>query len=532
MQAIFQAVYLLCILLFVVGLGHHHLQLIQFPLPLSYNEASGATVTGYIASGGNPYAIEAQPARTSVYPILFNLMAAPLTPFFGNTLVLHRVINGLLLLGCAALFYRVTYRYCRSHFDSLAATALLYCGFMVFSTPLASPNGIGLILFFGAIFLPLLDDFSKRSLLAALVLGVATLHAKQYFVASLGFMALLLFLNVSKRSGIYFGLCSVALSVVVMAAVLSVAPYYLDATLFAVSGASDFASDNKYMWPQWAKYLPIAAPVIGVLCLGYAGALLANRQRGERRQDPAAVEQKRIDVLSWHHPLLPAGVNPLWLYLVCCIFIFTVSLGRNPGNDLTYLFQLVSPFLLALAAYAISLVTQWRWFLRVLLLTAFVTHYNALSHDFEVRSQAEWQKLETLVAGADAIYATPIILELIADRGIDVYNNGHTSYFMTAQSKPAFLVRDEPAAQVGTLWAAWVEDVHTRIRERRFDLLLVDFWTQIPDGVDAQGAEVDGPTLLRKHYRVRETLDVAVANRPGGGNFPVQIWEPRRKPRD
>ena len=26
--------------------------------------------------------------------------------------------------------------------------------------------------------------------------------------------------------------------------------------------------------------------------------------------------------------------------------------------------------------------------------------------------------------------------------------------------------------------------------------------------------------------------DVAVANRPGGGNYPVQIWEPRRKPRD
>lgn len=518
--------YLVCIVVFLCAIGYHHFQLVTYPLPLSYNEASLVSVTQYLVQGNNPYATEAQPANTSVYPILYNLIAAALATWFDNTLVLHRVVTAAALVGCAILFFRVTAAACHSRLDALATTALLYCGLMVFSTPLASPNGVGLVIFLGALYLPLLDGFSRRSLLIALLLGIMAFHAKQYFVAALSFVALLLFLKQSKTLGVGFGLAGLIGSLVLLAVILPGSPYYLDALVFAVSGASELASSNTHMWQQWFEYLKVLGPIILALVAGLAA----------RRFLPDTIEQTSgertlLSVSSPHTPLFTRGVNAHVVFLVCSALIFTVSLGRNPGNELTYLFQLVSPFLLTLAAVAITR-SRWQWPLRLLVLIAFYTHYQALSHDFGVRNLDQWQKLEQAVSEAETIYSTPVALELIANKNGEVFNNGHTLYFKLAGRKPALLVRDDPTQRADHLWRQWVSGIHDKVRTRAFDAIIIDAWTPLPDLDLGTDRAVKGSSLLRKYYRPRETLDISLANRPGGGNYKVQIWEPRLNHRD
>lgn len=518
----FTTFYTLCVAVFLALTAYHSVQLILYPLPLSYIEPSILTVTDYIASGHNPYSLEAQPARTSVYPVLYNIIAAPLTDIFGNTLPMHRALSALCLLLCCLLFYRVTYQACRSHADTLATTTLLYCGFMVYSTPVASPNGIGLLLFFTALYVPAIDNYSTRSLIVSVVAGVLAFHAKQYFVAALGFMALYIFLADSKSRGVYFGMAALLTFLTSLALILPGSPYYLDALVFAVSNASDLAASNAYMWEQCKEYSIIAGPVIAVTALGLA--LAAGRNTPDSHLS-------LLNIKNWRAPLFPRGASLPWVLLACSSLIFIVSIGRNPGNHLTYLFQIVSPFLLTLAAVSIARGRRIRWAMRAIILLAFYTHYNLLSHDFSVEDEENWATLESIVATGDSIYATSIVLEQILQQGGEVYNNGHTPYFQVAKNKPALLVRRDYEKTTDALWQAWTTDIHDRLANQHFDLVVIDPWTPVPDLITADGTRITGAAALKSSYRKRMTLSISLANRPGGGKYAVSIWEPRPKRR-
>lgn len=526
-QKTLTALYVLFSLGLLGVMAFHHLQLINYALPLSYVEPAILTVTDYIASGNNPYALEAQPARISVYPVLYNIIALPLVEILGNTLPVHRAISAAFLVLCCTLFYVVTYRSSRSHADTLATTALLYCGFMVYSTPVASPNGVGLFLFLGALYVPILDKFSTRSLVISLLMGVLAFHAKQYFVASLGFLALYLFLAKSIKHGICFGVIAALLFATTLGAILQSSPYYLDSLVFAVSGASDLASDNKYMWQQWREYLPVAWPVLLIVAVGAINFAVA--RRGESRVKPHVKDKANTPLVNyarWNAPLFAKTANASWVFLACSVFIFVFSIGRNPGNHLTYLFQIVSPFLLALSAVAIAKASWQKWPLRLLLLCAFSTHYNLLSHDFSVKNLNNWNTVKASLANADSAYATPIVLEQFVQQRMEIHNNGHTPYFQAAKNKPERFKRDDKMTNVAVLWDSWVKGVHQDVANRRFDVIVIDTWTDIPDLKVEGGPTLVGNTLLKKHYRLEEALPITLANRPGGGNFGIQIWKP------
>ncbi|MFK7977380.1 MAG: hypothetical protein AB8C02_14690 [Halioglobus sp.] len=520
------ALYVLCSLIFVAAVAHHHVQLIQYPLPLSYIEPAISAVTDYIASGKNPYALESQPSRTSVYPVLYNIMAAPLSDAFGNTLTMHRALSAAFLAFCCALFYSITYRFSQSHSDTLAVTAILYCGFMVYSTPIASPNGIGLVLFFAALFLPTLANFSMRSLALSITLGVLAFHSKQYFISALGFMALYLFLARGKRLGFYFGLLSFAAFMVSLAAILPGSPYYLDSLVFAVSAASQLGGNNAFMWQQWAEYLPVIWPVLTIIGAALIRYFTANKLASVKK-GPQAWPTARFT--QWKAPLLSHELNPVWVFLACSVFIFSFSLGRNPGNHLTYLFQIVAPFVLIIAATATAKASWQRWPMRLLLLIAFATHYSVLSHDFSVQEEDNWTEIKDRIGQADSIYATTFALEHLVQQGADIHNNGHTNYFQIAKYKPSFLKRTAAGESVEELWQLWSQDIHSRISAQTFDLVVIDTWTPLPNLHLEDNSKANGNELLAKYYKKIKQIKIKLANRPGGGSYSVQIWEPNHE---
>src|SRR5687768_2546675 len=120
-ERIAAALYVLGIALLLALLAHNHFQIVTAPFPLDYLEGTMPIITGLIASGRNPYAYAQQPEYTYVYPPLYNIIVAPLSAIFGNSVRLHRLVSGLFVLLSCLLLWRAARRAGASAANSAAA---------------------------------------------------------------------------------------------------------------------------------------------------------------------------------------------------------------------------------------------------------------------------------------------------------------------------------------------------------------------------------------------------------------------------
>ena len=509
-------------LLFCAALAYHHYQLITYPIPLDRNEAGMLSITATIAAGENPYSLQNQPTRASVYPVLYNMVVAPLSLAFGNTLLLHRAVVGIFIVAACCLLFSVTYRASGSPRNSLAAAALFYAGLLYYSTPIASPNSTGILLFLLSIFVPWYCAFSNRSLVAALVFGVLAFYGKQYFIASLGYISLYLFLAVSKKRALLFGVCSLLVFLASIAIVNYTSPYFLDNTFFSVKYATGFAASEEALYKQFQDYSQIYLPILAIVLL----LVVVRLQDKSRRVKAARADQDKQGLLNlggMDLPLINRPPDYIWFCLACSIVvIFTV--GDNKGNYLTYLFQFLSPFLLAGTFIGVSKLDKARWLAQLLVIFAFYNNYTMLSHDFSVDDKG-WARLQQEIASGKVIYGSTLTLVEILKNGGEVYQNGHTPYTRFAMWKPAYLKGDNPDETAEGVWEAYVAKICAMIAAQEFDLIILDERTKLPKSLS--DPQLNGVAYLNKYYRRREVIPLSLANRHGGGKLNMQIWEPK-----
>lgn len=519
---VLNCLFLICVIAFAIGIAHNHFKLITHELPLDYNEGGMLEITSTIARGENPFSLENQPVHISVYPVLYNIAVAPFTRLFGNTLELHRVLAGLFILACCALCYYQCRRESGTPTDSFIAAALVYAGLIYYSTPIASPNSLGLFLFLAAITIPWVHGFSTRSLALTIVLGVLAFFTKQYFIACIGYVALYLFLAASKKRAIYFGITALAIFVMALAVVSYTSPYYLEDTFFAVQSGAEFASSDDQVILQFKEYSQIYLPLLVILFVA-TGQKLFSIVHVETRNGHAMDKGAWLNLLEFDKPLLRRAPNYIWLCCGCSVIIIVLALGKNRGNHLTYLFQLISPFMLVGTFALISKMPKWRWPFRFLILLVLYNSYDLLHSDFSV-GEENWRTIRKEIAEADDIYASTLVLPEIIEKGIPIYNNGHTSYFIFGKNAPPLFIKSDPEQTVPEIWERHVEFIQSKIKNQEFDLIMLDHWMQLPTSF--QENPVDTKVLLEKHYIKTGEMTLPLANRPGGGGYRVQIWKP------
>ncbi|CAA0106086.1 Uncharacterised protein [Halioglobus japonicus] len=514
--------YLLCVAVFVIAIAQNHWQLIAHAFPLDYNEGGMLVTTSTILQGGNPYSIASQPTHISLYPVLYNIVVAPLASVFGNTFELHRAVSGFFILACCALCFYLCRKESAGRVESLTAAAMLYAAMLYYSTPVASTNSFGLFLFLAAITIPWVNAFSTRSLAVAIVLGVLAFYTKQYFVACLGYVALYVFLAVSKKRAIYFGVAATVVFIAVLAWVCYTSPYYLEATFFAVRGGYRMAASDAHVFTQLQEYaliyLPVLVILVGAIAARWYFIIALKASSGEAVRGDAAVNLARFD-----KPLLQVNLNYIWFCLACSLIIFVLVLGKNRGNHLTYLFQLVSPFLLVGVFALISDMPKARWPFRILTLLAFYNSYAMLPTDFSVEDKG-WQAIRSEIAGADDIYASTLVLEEIIEKDGPIYLSGGTRYFIFGGDKPAFLKKANEQDDVLEVWERFVKQVQTKIETQQFDLLLIDNKMNLPQSL--LNTEVNTKAILKEHYQLTANVKLPLMDRLGGGNFRMQVWKP------
>lgn len=517
-----KGLFLICIGFFVIAIAHNHFNLISHGFPLDYNEGGMLVTTSAIAQWVNPYSLESQPSLISLYPVFYNMLVAPLTHVFGNSFELHRAVSGLFILGCCALCYFLCRRSSGERTESFVAAALLYAGLLYYSTPVASPNALGLFLFLSAITIPWANGFSTRSLGVTIVLGVLAFYTKQYFIACLGYVALYMFLGESKKRAIYFGLSCLTVFILVLTLVQYTSPYYLDDTFFAVQSGAKIASSDEKVIEQLKEFSQIYFPLLIILAFSIANRLRL-RSITSGQSTKKSCERKYLNFSDFSQPLLLRKPNYIWICCACSVIIFVLVLGKNRGNHLTYAFQLISPFFLVGTFALMSRIQKWRGPLSVLIVFAFYNSYTMLPADFSVKEN-NWRKVRAEIAKSNDVYASTLVLKEIIAKGDPIYLSGGTRYFLFGNNKPAFLVKSDPANTIPEVWERYVKNIHKKIRNQEFDLLLIDNWMRLPN--TQKDSDVDTEALLKEYYKKSSRMILPLMKKHGGGDFSLEVWRP------
>jgi hypothetical protein len=521
-------------LLFLLAL-HNHFQLVTHPHPLEYTEPGMLTITGTFAAGDNPYALPAQPMLISTYTPLYNLLIAPLSHVFGNTLVLHRAVAAFFILASAALGFAIAFKVSRSYRESFAVASIFYAGLLFYHTPIASPNGLGVFLFLASLYIPWRYNFSSRSLCVALVLGILGFYTKQYFLAGVGYLALYLFLAESKLRGIIFAVCAALLFAASVALVQFTSPYFLADVLFSQKNYLyflPFYARTYLLLLQLLAYCQLYLPVLAILCIQLFW-LRRGRQQALKPQPPRS-ELRSGSLIDLNAPLCRAGIDYVWLCIVCSLLV-TIFLART-GTNPTYPIHVLSPFLLAVIAGIIAAPAspKLRWLFQLLLLVAGAMQYAALHRDVSVDEQS-WQRLRQELAGADDVFVTPSILPEVMDGAREIYQNGHTSYFAFAEQQPAFLNSSNPQETPAQLWIDYADRINTKIKTQAFDLIVLDLWTplprlEVPRSLADLQSRSPSDALLKQYYYLSEVLPLRLVISPADMDYSVQLWRPLPKP--
>jgi hypothetical protein len=141
-------------LILLLGLLHHHWQIITAPVPLDLYEGTMPLITSLIADGNNPYTKAFQPQAADVYPPLYNILVAPLTNIFGNTFELHRSVSALFIFAAAVFCGLACSRVSGSKRHGFAAATLFYAALLFYATPVSSTNAPGVAMYLAGVLLP------------------------------------------------------------------------------------------------------------------------------------------------------------------------------------------------------------------------------------------------------------------------------------------------------------------------------------------------------------------------------------------
>lgn len=511
--------------LFCLSLLHHHYQILITTFPLDYYEGTTALITGLIAAGNNPYTFELQPAAMYVYPPLYNILVAPLTRLFDNTLQLHRVVSAVLIVISCLICANAVYRCGQSLRHSMAAAVLLYAALLFYGTPVANANALGTCLYLLILYLPWRYNFSTPSLAGACVLALLAFYTKQYFILAMALLCLYMFLYVSMRRALILGVCYATLLLGSLLWVNHSSPYYLDNTLFSPMIAAARLQTASIARLQFGEFLRLYWPLLAI-SLG-CGAVLA-RDQGWR-----SVLAQFIDVWRFRGNLAP---NPradyprthyFWFCLLCAALVMFFTLARNPGNYMTYLFQLLSPLLLIGSFRLLSLQRSDIKALAPLVLICFLQAYALLPKDFST-TRENWQRVDQMVSESSQMLTSQMLVATLLKHGKAVEQDGHTFYFPLAADKPQFFIKNEPDRRVEAIWREYIRSIYRKIEAREYDLIMVTPWDF--NGIFVNNpppfSELDGKAFLKKYYRLDETLPLSMTERHGGGTHQMRIWRP------
>ena len=179
---------------------------IYFPHQIFWNEGTAQVQTWFFLRGENPFILENQPFGMNNYGLGYSLAVLPFAALFGNTLLVHRSVTFVFIILSALAGFFTVYRLGKNKLLGLACAAFIMIGLITGQGISAFPSATGTFLFLMAILVPFARDFDAKSLFVSILASFTAFYTKPYFVLSFGIVASYLFIFVSKKKGLFYGL--------------------------------------------------------------------------------------------------------------------------------------------------------------------------------------------------------------------------------------------------------------------------------------------------------------------------------------
>ncbi len=417
------------LLILLVWFLYFALSTILMPYQIEYREGAAQVMTQILLAGGNPFSLEHQPLGMNNYGIGYNLFVLPFAKLFGNTLLVHRSISFCFLLACLFLIARTIWILKKDLLVALAGGLFISILLAGLGGLGAFPSTTGAFLFLAAIIIPLLYSFDDRSLVGSAVLSSLAFYTKPYFVIGFGITVTYIFLFVSKRKSLLYGLVFLSVFGMLFLCVrYTLKLYFIDILISNLSNTSKSLMHlQKQLMEIGVEFYPRI--ILGIL-LNLFHFLKPAPQHFLGMELPS-----RSNFLQLDTPLINTPPNYFAFTFVFCFLSFVFILGQHVGNYMTYAYQLVLPPFILWIFQTLNSKSRFALIALGLLLGNMLLLENILLNPTFLlqRESTSWRNLYHYVINSPQPLNSPAVVSAVIDAGIVPVDSGQTEYYYDIQ---------------------------------------------------------------------------------------------------
>jgi hypothetical protein len=326
-----------------------------------------------------------------------------------------------------------------------------------------------------------------------LLFAVLALLTKIYLAFPPFVYALYVFLFVSPRRGLMYGVLATLTAVAVLWAMTWFFPAYVSVSVIDNINSSAYY-DVDHMKRQTVDWLVFSLPLTVAVTILFVRSLVTGTVGGLFRRAP----------------------SPFAFASLVNATVFLVFFGGHAGAHMTYLFHLVTPLLTIAVLPSVGALPWARAMVMVALPVAFAinAHYFPLSFERFRNAESTFAALTAIINAHRDVLGSTEVAGPLALAGRPVVDSGHSQYFVNAASThrwPGFV----PADVIHARWDDFVGEIAAGINQRRFDLI-----------IRSRRSGLLPQALIKRHYTRVGTYEVDFPW--GAQRWPLDLWEPRR----
>ncbi len=492
-----------------------HLELINHPYQIEFREGAQLNYVWGLERGLNPYKLENQPWLADNFGIIYPSVSWIVAKFTGLNLFTLRLVSALSILLSSALLFIAMKREKINLIINLSGITIFYACCLYYVTPTGRPDALALLLFLCSCLIPIFYRFSSRSLLFGILFSILSFYTKQYSI--LGFAAILfyVFLFVSIRKSIQFGLLfftTLFISMFVISHFFECYFYNTTVGMAIAAGYNNMSYSIMQLNTLFFKYL------LGLTIFSaFAGIFLVYQQF---RKSSLGELKIQLNFRNFSKPLLLKSMNPYVFISICMFLILLIRLGGNEGTFMTYHMQLLA-FSLIIIALKLTVYLKEISFVSVPFITYCLYSTTILitsSGHFKKENSADWEKIKTIVASnsSQLILTDEAIASEMVYAKKQPYMTGLNGYFNYSTLNENFNSKFSFTKQLKERADYFRKLEKENIVNQKFDYIILekDHWS-------AKDA------FLKQYYILVDSvnLNMYYTNQ----DWKLKIWQPIRK---
>jgi len=408
----------------------------------------------------NPYTIENNPVYINSFGVLYNAVILPFAFIFGNTLQLHRFLNAIFIIGQLTLMTIILRRQRTNWFVIAMVLLFMWIGQLFIAGPTARPDTLGELLFLSTLFIPVLNNFSKSSLIISGILGLLSFHTKIYFFLGPIIVSIYLFLFISKQKSLRYMLWVGGLLISSFLILNHFLETYFVNNIFPLFSYR-FTSNYAHLIKQLIKFFRDYWSLL-IISLGIFISI------SDKNQIPKL--KIRTDIKHLKKPLFNIEFDFLLFCLVITSLMVFFLFGKHSGTYQTYFYHLITPFLTMSSLSLIDKYDRHKKGLIIIVVINLILHsYENLKPDFLNFDSPDWVKLNNYVMNSKEILNSPLDVSFLIEQEKPVAISGFTQYFFIYPKEPFFLMKEPQKLKDEA--SKYIKNIAGKIENKNYDFL-------------------------------------------------------------